>query len=65
MDSKNSKKETSSDIPKQIFGKFLEELKSTDIPTELIVRLENVLLKKETPNEADIKTALFSDIQNI
>jgi len=65
MDDKNFKKEMASDIPKQIFGKFLEELKSAEIPVETIERLEIVLLKKETPNEGDIKTALFFDTQII
>ena len=65
MNNKDLKKEISSDIPKQIFGKFLEELKSIEIPTEITGRLESVLLKKENPNEMNIKTALFSDVQNI
>ena len=62
MDSNDSNKAMGSDIPKQIVGKFLDELKSNDVPIELIGNLESILLNKETVNEADIKTALFSDI---
>ncbi len=62
---KKSNKKTSSDIPKQIFEKFLEELKSTEIPVEITGRLGDILIKKENLSETDIKNALFSDIPKI
>lgn len=65
MDNQNSKKDISPDIPKQIFGKFLEELKSVEIPPEIIERLKGVIFDKEIPNDEAINAALFNDIQNI
>jgi CxxC motif-containing protein len=62
---KNSTKKTPSDIPKQIFEKFLEELKSTEIPVEITNRLGDILIKKEILSDTDIKNALFSDIPKI
>jgi hypothetical protein len=53
------------DIPQKIFERFLEELKSAEVPLDVIEHLENVILTEDNPSEQTIKKALFSDTQTL
>jgi hypothetical protein len=47
------------DIPSQIFEKFLEELKVSGVSNEIIERLSTTLLAERNVTETAIKLAIF------
>ena len=47
------------DVPSQIFEKFLEELKIAKVPDEIIGRLRATLLTERSITETAIKAAIF------
>ena len=47
------------DVPSQIFEKFLEELKLSGVSDEIIERLRTPFLKKRNITETAIKLAIF------
>jgi len=51
------------DIPKQVLGSFLDELKEGGSTKELIDRLRKVLIEENDLSEQAIRTAMFSDAQ--
>jgi hypothetical protein len=53
-----------SEIPKQIFGTFLDELKKDGASEDLLHRLRKVLLEETNLTENAIRAAIFSDSQN-
>lgn len=56
--------ENNENIPDQIFGKFIEELKTSGVPDEEINRL-TVWKDRGEINEATLRNALFSSEENI
>jgi len=52
------------DIPKQIFGTFLGELKKAGIPEELVQRLHKTLIEENGLTENAIRSAIFPDSHN-
>ncbi len=52
----------SPDVPSQIIDKFLSEAEiTTTISTEVAERLKRLFLEEDTPNETEIRAALFPD----
>jgi hypothetical protein len=47
------------DVPGQIFEKFLKELKSANVADEVIERLRVALLTDRNITEANLKSAIF------
>lgn len=46
-------------VPDQIFKKFFEELKKTNISIEIVDQLQTAITAKDNPSEVTIKAALF------
>ncbi|HEB13696.1 MAG TPA: hypothetical protein ENI13_01815 [candidate division CPR3 bacterium] len=60
------KQETKSDsigIPRQINEQLIKQLKVEKLPSDVIDRLKNILLKEEDVSEAELEKALFSEDQ--
>jgi hypothetical protein len=53
-----------SEIPKQIFGTFLDELKKGGASEDVLQRLHKVLLEDTNLTENAIRGAIFPDSQN-
>jgi hypothetical protein len=54
-------REGSSDIPTQVFKKFLEALVSSGASTELVARLGKTLLEDRTFTEIALKEAVLGE----
>jgi len=57
----NSRQKASSDVPKQVFEKFLEALSSAGASTELVDRLRKTLLDDKKFSERAIKEAVLPE----
>jgi len=53
--------DVTTDIPGQIFGKFLEALGGTDISPDLIARLRKALLEDKTFSDRALKAAVLGE----
>ena len=53
-----------SEIPKQIFGTFLDELKKGGASEDMLQRLHKVLLENTNLTENAIRSAIFPDSPN-
>ncbi len=49
------------DVPTQVFEKFLEDLESAAVSTELVARLRKVLLEDKTFTERALKEAIIAE----
>jgi hypothetical protein len=50
-----------SDIPKQVVGKFLEELGAAGVPGDVVARLKKTLLDDGALTEPAVRRAIFPD----
>jgi hypothetical protein len=53
------------EVPKAVFKRFLDELSKDEAMTEVVARLEPVLLDEESISEAAIRAALLPDDPDI
>jgi hypothetical protein len=53
--------EGKSDVPAQIFEKFLEDLEEASVPLELVARLRKALIEEKTFTERALKMAIFTE----
>lgn len=52
-----------SDVPGQVFNKFLEALKESGLPDELIARLRKTLVTDKTLTDRALKPAVLGEEQ--
>lgn len=53
------KKEEMKSLPQQVFEQFLEELKSQEVPEEMVKRLRKTLIENKQTTVDSVKAALF------
>ncbi len=56
-------KKASPEVTRQIFEKFLDELRNSGVSADVIARLQKVLLEEHSVSEGMIEAALFPDQQ--
>jgi len=50
-----------SEVPTQVFERFLEALSATDIPAEVVARLRKTLVEDKTFTDRALKAAVLSE----
>jgi hypothetical protein len=53
--------EWTTDVPAQVFEKFLQELAAAGVSTELVKRLHKVLLEEKVFTERALTAAIFGE----
>ena len=49
------------DLPTNVFEKFIQEARATDLPPELVERLRTALIEEKTFAESDLRSAVLGE----